>query len=164
MENESLFRWVAVAIFALNMAFAVYFRRRARRSSGTIPRKAEGTPMVILRLAVAFPLYGALLAYMIHPPWMAWSAVPIPPWLRWIGAALGLVTVPLIIWTLQSIGSNVSETVLTKQEHELVTHGPYRWVRHPIYSVGSLWLIAFVLLTANAFIAVMTLLHPAAVW
>ncbi|MPZ17665.1 MAG: hypothetical protein GEV06_07120 [Luteitalea sp.] len=31
---------------------------------------------------------------------------------------------------------NVSETVLTKNDHQLVTTGPYRWVRHPLYTTG----------------------------
>jgi protein-S-isoprenylcysteine O-methyltransferase Ste14 len=37
---------------------------------------------------------------------------------------------------LSSLGKNVSETVLTKTDHALVTIGPYRWIRHPLYTTG----------------------------
>jgi Isoprenylcysteine carboxyl methyltransferase (ICMT) family/Sigma-70 region 2 len=44
-------------------------------------------------------------------------------------------------------------TVGTRREHTMVTHGPYRWVRHPFYSVAFLGLLAFTLMTASWFLA-----------
>jgi protein-S-isoprenylcysteine O-methyltransferase Ste14 len=52
-----------------------------------------------------------------------------------------------------SLGPNLTDTVVTRREHTLVTHGPYRWVRHPFYGVGFLGLLAVTLMTANWFIA-----------
>ena len=39
----------------------------------------------------------------------------------------------LIVWAFQSLGSNLTDTVVTRRQHTLITHGPYRWVRHPFY-------------------------------
>jgi protein-S-isoprenylcysteine O-methyltransferase Ste14 len=36
--------------------------------------------------------------------------------------------------------------------HQLVTHGPYRWVRHPMYSVFYVLFVSWFLITANALI------------
>jgi protein-S-isoprenylcysteine O-methyltransferase Ste14 len=92
--------------------------------------------------------------YMINPSWMAWSSLPVPAWLRWAGAALGVWVVPSILfWVFHSLGRNLTDTVVTRREHTLVTHGPYRWVRHPFYVVGFLGLLAIALMTANWFIA-----------
>jgi len=113
---------------------------------------------VILRLVFALPLFLAIVAYVINPAWMAWSSVAAPVWVRWMGGVLGLAIVPLTYSVFRAIGRNISETVLTKETHELVTDGPYRWVRHPLYTVGSLLLTAISLLTANWFIGLMTLL------
>lgn len=55
-----------------------------------------------------------------------------------------------MLWVFTSIGSNISETVLTKANHQLVMHGPYRWVRHPLYAVALLALLALGLMAANA--------------
>ncbi len=40
----------------------------------------------------------------------------------------------IAIWARLILGSNWSGTVTVKQDHELIRSGPYRFVRHPIYS------------------------------
>ena len=68
----------------------------------------------------------------------------------------GLVVVPLLLtWTFHSLGRNLTDTVVTRREHTLVTHGPYRWVRHPFYVVVALWGLSFSLLTANWLLALL---------
>jgi protein-S-isoprenylcysteine O-methyltransferase Ste14 len=57
----------------------------------------------------------------------------------------------------------VSETVLTKEHHELVTHGPYRWIRHPLYANGIALLLAIGLMAANWLILALTLIALVAI-
>jgi protein-S-isoprenylcysteine O-methyltransferase Ste14 len=110
---------------------------------------------LILRAVMALPLLLAILLYAFLPGWMAWSAISLPVWIRWLGAGLGVACLPLIWWVFSSIGSNISETVLTKREHKLVTEGPYRWVRHPLYGVGLLEILALSLIAGNWFMAIL---------
>src|SRR5262249_10269477 len=84
-----------------------------------------------------------------------WAALPLPTWLRWLGAALGLAMLPLLYWVFSSLGSNISETTLTKEKHRLVTHGPFQWVRHPLYSAAIIVLISMSVLAANWFMLTM---------
>lgn len=49
---------------------------------------------------------------------------------------------------LSSIGTNISPSHATRAGHQLITHGPYRWVRHPLYSAGLLLCVSLTLLTA----------------
>ncbi|MFW6198491.1 MAG: methyltransferase family protein, partial [Acidobacteriota bacterium] len=53
------------------------------------------------------------------------------------------------------IGSNISETVLTRDGQELVVAGPYRRVRHPLYSAGLLLLAGVGLATDSAALLVL---------
>ena len=108
-----MFRWLFILVLISNISISGYFRRKAR-SEETIARKEEGGPMVILRLVFALPLFLSFLVFMIYPPWMAWSSVPLPVWLRWVGVALGVLSIPCIYMVFKTIGSNISETVLTK--------------------------------------------------
>jgi protein-S-isoprenylcysteine O-methyltransferase Ste14 len=39
--------------------------------------------------------------------------------------------------------------VLTKNDHELVQHGPYRWIRHPLYTLGSVLLLSLGLMLTS---------------
>jgi protein-S-isoprenylcysteine O-methyltransferase Ste14 len=144
-----VFRWLILGILLTAIGTSGYFRRRARVDGGTIARREEGASLVALRAVVTLPLLAAIVTYVINPRWMAWSAFNAPDWLRLAGVALGIVSIPSVYWVLASLGKNVSETVLTKPNHELVTAGPYRWIRHPLYATGLTLLLAVGLMAAN---------------
>ena len=145
------FRWLALAVFVGALFVSAYHRRRARERE-TIPRRREGGAMMAARALVAFPLFISPLAYVAHPPAMAWASFDAPGWLRWAGVGLGVVVIASVHWVLGNLGRNVSETVLTKESHELVTSGPYRWIRHPLYTTGIALFVALGLIAANWFI------------
>ena len=109
-------------------------------------------------LATLRPAGGALwlsaIAYMISPAWMAWSSMPLPLWLRWSGAVFSVLSVALLLWTLPALGRNLTDTVVTRKEHTLVTRGPYRWIRHPFYVCMALMTVGSALVAANWFIFV----------
>jgi protein-S-isoprenylcysteine O-methyltransferase Ste14 len=158
MEEELIFRLFFIAVFALVVSLSAYYRRLARKSGDIISRRQEGTLALTLRAAMALPLSLAILLYAFLPGWMAWSTIHLPGWVRWLGAGLGVVCLPLLWWVFTNIGSNISETVLTKREHKLVTDGPYRWVRHPLYSVALLEILALSLMAGNWFMALLWLI------
>lgn len=153
-----MFRWLALGAMLGTIGISAYHRHRARRSGEVIQRRREGWPMVLFRTAVALPLYVSILAFLVQPRWMAWSAFGVPDWLRWIGVGLGALAVPSAWWVFRSLGRNVSETVLTKADQALVRTGPYRWVRHPLYTTGGTLLIGVGLMAANWFILLFALL------
>ena len=155
MANDQLFRWFFIAIFVGTLSISGYFRRKARQSGEAIPRAREGKLALLSRLLLAAPLYLSIFAYMLNPAWMAWSAISLPTWLRWVGTAVGLAMLPLLYGVFSSIGNNISETFLTKEKHVLVTHGPYRWVRHPLYSAATISLVSLSMLAANWFMLAM---------
>ena len=81
--------------------------------------------------AVAF-----ISLWLVAPPDQFWFR-PIVPWspvFQWIGVFLMLAGFALSIWARLVLGRNWSATVTLKQDHELIARGPYRLVRHPIYS------------------------------
>lgn len=144
-----LYRWLILGILAGAIGTSAYFRRRARAEGGTIARREEGAAFVALRALIALPQLAGIVAYVVNPRWMAWSAFTSPGWLRVLGAVLGAATIPCVYWVLSSLGKNVSETVLTKPTHQLVTSGPYRWIRHPLYTTGLTLLFAVGLMAEN---------------
>lgn len=162
MAGESSFRLMFAIILVAAFGMSAFFRRRARQT-GAIPRRREGGRIMFLRLLFAAPFYLAMVAYVVNPRWMDWSALPLPTAVRLAGVAFGLATLPVLYWVLRSIGRNISETVLTKTDHQLVTHGPYRWVRHPLYTVATVAFLSLGLIASNGFILVMGVASFAAV-
>jgi protein-S-isoprenylcysteine O-methyltransferase Ste14 len=88
---------------------------------------------------------------MIDPGWLPWSAVSLPIQLRWTGVGMIVVATGLLVWTFRSLGRNLTDTVVTRQQHTLVVNGPYRWIRHPLYDSAALLMLASSLIAANWF-------------
>ena len=72
-----------------------------------------------------FPHRFVRLFHLIFPP--TWT-------LYWIGTALLVAGLAFSIWARVTLGRNWSGTVTVKEDHELIQSGPYRLVRHPIYT------------------------------
>jgi len=83
---------------------------------------------------------------------IGWAAVPLPIAARWLGAALLALGLALGVWALWHLGPNVTPTAVARPAAKLVTSGPYRWVRHPLYASGLLMLPGSTLLTANVLV------------
>jgi protein-S-isoprenylcysteine O-methyltransferase Ste14 len=67
------------------------------------------------------------------------------------------VSLSLALWIFRTIGKNITSTVQTREQHELITGGPYRWVRHPLYTVGTSFFVSLSLLAANWFMGLASL-------
>jgi protein-S-isoprenylcysteine O-methyltransferase Ste14 len=151
MADDDLFRLALLLTVAAFVPFAAYHRiRTATREK--LDRRQEGVFILVgLRLS-ALPLFLGVLAWMIHPQWMARSTVELPTWLRWIGVGVAACAGMLVVWTFRSLGQNLTDTVVTRKAHTLVTTGPYRYVRHPFYVAFALSVLGWSLATANWFI------------
>jgi protein-S-isoprenylcysteine O-methyltransferase Ste14 len=157
--NETLYRILAAVILFTGVGISGYYRRKADRESGeTVSRQVDGTVLMnIIRLG-GLLLWFSPLVYLINPNWMAWSKIGLPEWARWFGIGLGVICVFGIYWLFSSIGSGITPTSATRTEHKLVTSGPYRWVRHPLYTIGSTFIVSFGLMADNWFIAALGIL------
>jgi len=72
--------------------------------------------------------------------------------------AISVLGLMLMQWTLTNLGRNLTDTVETRQDATLITHGPYRWVRHPYYVAAALLILATTLTSANLVIGLSGLL------
>ena len=153
MADDQTFRLIIALGMAAFLPVAVYHRVRSQASRETLDRRQEGLFILLTLRPLGLATMGGVVAFVLDPAWMAWASAPLPAALRWAGAAVGVPTVALGVWTFRSIGRNITDTVVTRREHTLVTHGPYRFVRHPFYVTTGLALVANSLTTANWFIA-----------
>ena len=157
--NENIFRILAAVILFTGIGISSYFRRKADRDTGEkISRKVDGSVLMTIIKVGGLILWLTPLVYLLNPNWMAWSKIGLPDWVRWLGVGIGVLCVAMIYWLFSSIGSGISPTSATRKQHTLVTSGPYRWVRHPLYTVGSSLFIAFGMMADNWFIAALGVL------
>jgi protein-S-isoprenylcysteine O-methyltransferase Ste14 len=151
MPLDDILRLILLLVFAAFLPVAAYYRFRSHTGE-RLDRWQEGVFILFgLRLSGVPALVG-FIAWMINPQWMSWAAVPLPAWLRWTGIALIAVWGGLLVWTFRTLGPNLTDTVVTRKEHTLVTTGPYRYVRHPFYLAFAIAVIGGSLVTANWFL------------
>lgn len=75
-----------------------------------------------------------LLFFPKWPGLMARQVIPRTTLSQFIGAAICILGLIFTVWARQTLAGNWSSNVTFKQDHELIRRGPYRIVRHPIYS------------------------------
>ncbi|MBD8899588.1 isoprenylcysteine carboxylmethyltransferase family protein [Rhodanobacter sp. DHG33] len=117
--------WVAWLLYWFVSAFG---NKTAARVDGWASFLAYRVPLMVAYLLLFGPRLGRFwpwLAQRFLPHTIAWPCV---------GLAVLLLGLGFACWARVALGRNWSATVQLKQDHELVTAGPYRWVRHPIYT------------------------------
>jgi protein-S-isoprenylcysteine O-methyltransferase Ste14 len=152
VNQDSTFRAILGVGFLAIVLIMLYHRLRSWQSKEPLDRRQEGVFILATLRPVGLAMWVGVIAYLINPAWMAWSSIPLPVWLRWSGAGVLFLGVALLAWTLRNLGVNLTDTVVTRQAHTLITQGPYRWVRHPFYDALALFVVGFALITANWFI------------
>jgi protein-S-isoprenylcysteine O-methyltransferase Ste14 len=118
--------WISGGLW---IAFVLYWSAAARKSAPT----ASSESPLSRRLHVLATDLGILLGFLHVPPlrgrWLpeSWGFVVAGLMLQAAGFALA-------VWARRHLGRNWSGRVETKVGHQLVRSGPYRLIRHPIYS------------------------------
>lgn len=157
--NENIFRITAALVLFTSIGISAYFRRKADKDTAErISRNVDGSVLMTLIKVGGLLLWLSPVLYLVNPRWMSWSQIGLPDWVRWLGVLIGILCTFSVYWLFSSIGSGITPTSATRKQHTLVTHGPYRWVRHPLYTVGSSLFISFGMMADNWFIAALGIL------
>jgi protein-S-isoprenylcysteine O-methyltransferase Ste14 len=157
-------RVVLIAGFLFLIPILLYHRIRSQATGEPLDRRLEG-PLILYTLRpLGLVFMIGLIAYLVDPSNMQWSSVPLPGKVKALGVASFAAGGLLLIWTLRTLGKNLTDTVVTRREHTLVLHGPYRWVRHPFYDAVLLILLGVSLIAANWFLLLVGTSVLALIW
>ena len=154
--TEAGFHRIFVALFLAFVGLRFYWHGKARvwRKENSAD---EGKMILFLRVFVALPLFAVLTWYLFDPRVLAWADIPLRQWMRWTGVGLAVASTGLAAWVHRELGLNFSPQLRIRDHHQLVTSGPYRYVRHPMYTAFILLFVGYLLLTGNLFISGMGL-------
>jgi protein-S-isoprenylcysteine O-methyltransferase Ste14 len=155
--------WATVCVFV------VYRRLRHGHSAGLLPRQRYERRLWLL----AVPVFAGWIAL----PWLALAlATPnlaLPAWAIDQPAVFGLRTaaagVAIVCYLLSAVcwarmGRSWTIAVVPKQDTQLVTAGLYRWVRHPIYALSIVLMLASAVVLPTVPMALLAALHLVALY
>jgi protein-S-isoprenylcysteine O-methyltransferase Ste14 len=80
----------------------------------------------------------------------------LPGWLPLMGLGLSLIAIMLGLWARITLGQSYSPRGQTAPSDQLIQTGPYRWIRHPLYSSACLWALCWPLLIRSLLGALFT--------
>lgn len=117
---------------ALWIAWLVYWWISARDVKCTMRSEPLRSRLLhIVPLSIAAIL---LIGVSARASWFTRRLIPWAPWQFWVAALVTAAGLLFTVWARMHLGRNWSGLVTIKEDHELVTSGPYAWVRHPIYT------------------------------
>jgi protein-S-isoprenylcysteine O-methyltransferase Ste14 len=132
-DPEAAMIWFYKSFFpAVWITFLIYWQIKAANTKKT--RRLEPAVSRILRALTVIVAIVLLSTTWIPLPWLYRRLWRPGLWPFWLGAALTVGGLLFAVWAREHLGRNWSSSVSIKQDHELITTGPYAVVRHPIYT------------------------------
>ena len=114
--------------------------------------------------------FGLLLAIIVSfllphlPIFNFLNFAPVNPGVSGVGVILCAAGMAFLVWARQHLGKNWSQTVSVKVGHDLITSGPYRYVRHPMYAGGLIAAIGSAIVCGGAWIFLLVILGGIFLW
>lgn len=115
--------WILFGVYCLVAALK---RKQTKKRESWLQRMAYVGPLVFAFILLTQP--------SMSRGWMGVRLFPFSNAAVWMGLALVAGGVALAFWARWHLGANWSSSVTLKQGHELIRTGPYRAIRHPIYT------------------------------
>lgn len=146
----TIYNWIIVAAWAAFLIYWFILSPRPKKSVGG--NRQWWIRLAIVLVVIAFAYAGASRAPAAPALTLAVSAHPL---LGAIGAACAVAGIAFAIWARYHLGANWGMPMTEREEPELITSGPYAYVRHPIYtgvllallgstlSAGGWWIVIF---------------------
>ncbi|MGY5861223.1 MAG: isoprenylcysteine carboxylmethyltransferase family protein [Candidatus Thorarchaeota archaeon] len=164
MADDLIYRALFVGIYALFFGVRGYYRfvKPKRNQTDQDESEPERKKFGIAESAISIFILGFLFStilYIIGSPWIDWPQIPsYSIWLRLLGILLALASIPLLAWIHRTLDRQYSACLQIKSGHQLISTGPYARVRHPMYTVFSLFSVGIALLTGNLLIITFSLM------
>jgi protein-S-isoprenylcysteine O-methyltransferase Ste14 len=119
-------RWASGATWIL---FSIYWEIAAKNAA-----REKSSESAVSRGLHVFMTNAALLLLFVPVPGLTRRYLPAPQVFVPIGLTIEACGLLLAVWARRHLGRNWSGRITIKVDHELVKSGPYRFVRHPIYT------------------------------
>ena len=160
MDMNLFFRLSFIVLWALFGIVRGYYGRKTKThySIAGIKEKLKTTEdqwglnfKIIAAIVSVIGIVGLFL-YLFSPPWWTWTIIPLGEWIQWLGIILAVVPIFFLIWVHRHLDKQWSIALEIQEDHKLITTGPYKYVRHPMYLVIFIYTIGLMLISLDVLV------------
>lgn len=147
--SETIYRTLFITSTIFMFTIRIYYQRKIR--SEQLLTEERGSRLRLIPGAIAAIvtiMFG--LEYIFAPGTFEFAyLIEYPTWLRWLGVVMLTFGISLLWAAHHHLGKSFHSLVVLKEDQVLVESGPYKWIRHPIYTAYFLNYIGGGLLAGN---------------
>lgn len=149
IDGSTTFRILFIILFSLLTLMRTAFKIRYGVFRDHALKSREGYVPVIIRWILGIPLGFSTFLYILLPEALDWMYLPLLPAGRYAGAVAGYFCLFLLLRVHLVLGDNFSTTLVENKQHALIRTGPYRYIRHPMYTAYFFLFVAAFLISGN---------------
>jgi protein-S-isoprenylcysteine O-methyltransferase Ste14 len=158
MDKEIIYRTLFVLALIAMMIIRFYYQSKVLRDKREIKIKENSIGLVAGSIAALTTIVFGL-EYIFFPGSFSFAYVlRYPNWIRWLGGLALAGGIALLGVAHHHLGKSFHSLMVSKENQVLVETGPYRWMRHPIYTAYLLSYIGGGLLSSNWVLTVVPVL------
>ncbi|NHK30495.1 MAG: isoprenylcysteine carboxylmethyltransferase family protein [Asgard group archaeon] len=153
MTNEIVFKVILIGLYSIFTIIRITFSRFSRKNT-EVDIKESKFRLTFLQFYIASTVIIFFL-YIFFDQWFSWGQIQnYPEFISWIGFGLGLLSLGMFTWIHIFLNKNFSYTLKIFENHKLITKGPYKFIRHPMYTAFLIFHSSIFLITGNWFIGI----------
>lgn len=161
MNDQLVFRLLLLLLLVVFIGHRGYYTRKYGRPDTDVIRARGRSAGAKLAGVINLSALVVTVIYLAAPWLLSWAGLPFPNWLRWAGGGIAVIGFALLQWAHLTLSRNWSDNPRLLGDQVLVTDGPYRRVRHPIYTAFLLILSAPLFLSANWLVGLLWIISTA---
>lgn len=144
--NELIFKILFVVLWIVYILIRVPYAKKYKQIEKIKKENSTIEKFLLILLAVGLMIIPLLWALT---PFLDAFEMGFPLWIRVLGLILSVLSIFYFQWIHKTLGDNWSPTLEINKKHKLIQTGPYKAVRHPMYTQIWIWTIAQIFIVSN---------------
>ncbi len=153
--QEIIWKIIFMILLVCTMLIRMPHGKKYKKTEKTKNKKSKREKFLVFLVAVGTMIFPMLYVFT---PWLNSFNVGLPDWARWSGVVafgFGLI----FFWSVhKTLGKNWSPVLEIRKKHKLITQGPYKYIRHPMYTMLWIWVICQGIILSNWVVGIMGVL------
>ena len=162
MTSSLFFRLSFLLLWAVFALVRIYYGRKTKTHDSIegvteklkAAEKDMSTGFKILTAIITIVGAIGLILYLLAPTWWTWTHIPVGEWISWFGIVIAIPPIFYLVWVHRHLDTQWSIALELNKDHKLITSGPYRRIRHPMYLGIFIYTLGLMLISSDLLVMI----------